>query len=294
MTKNRRRQGTFRDSLRELRSTLQAANKLVPCCVIVAMLLAAAVISVSLLSVQLMMGITLLIVLLVSIIVYTRTDNYGEAALALVAGLLTSFTVEWNAGTFTAFVVTWVALSLFSFLISSVKLAAEKEEIYLDAARSIDPGHPAEIRKQLEQIGQDKSIRMLGPIKRAEVIRLFAFRKLPVASMHYGLRAVEMLSTTTRVDHGIVAEFVVDVYKMFRSTPGPRYQNLLTRTYEVIRDSPVSPEEFIAAFKDSRCLALSGAVDPETFFRHLTMALGQGIAPEEVYEYLQALMSRIP
>jgi len=287
MAKNRRERGILRDSLGELKSTLQAANKLVPGCVVVAMLLTAAVISVSLLSIQLMMGIIILIVLLVSIVVYSRTDNYGEAALALVAGLLTAFTVSWNARTFTTFVVIWVALSLFSFLISSVKLAAEKEEIYADAARSIDPGRSGEVRKQLEQVGEDKFIRMLGPIKRAEVIRLFAFRKIPLASMQYGLRAVETLSTVTRVDHEIVAEFVVDVYKMFRSTPGPRYQNLLDRTYEIIRDTPVSPGEFIAAFKDSRHLALSGAIDPETFFRHLQKALDQGVAPEEVCEYLR-------
>lgn len=291
MTKNRER-GTLRDSLRALKSTIQAANKLVPGCVVVAMFLAAAVILVSLLSVQLMMGVIILIVLLVSIIVYSRTDNYGEAALALVAGLLTAFTVNWNAGTFAAFVVSWVTLSLFLFLISSVKLAAEKEEIYADAARSIDPSRFGEVRKQLEQIGEDKFIKMLGPIKRAEVIRLFAFRKLSIPSMQYGLRAVEMLSTITRVDHEIVGEFVVDVYKMFRSTPGPRYQNLLDRTYEIIRDSPVSPSEFITAFKDSRYLALSGAIGPETFFRHLTMALDQGIAPEEISEYLQERLGR--
>ena len=292
MTKNRQEQGILRDSVRELRNTIRAANNLVPGCVVVAMFLTATVISVSLVSTQLMMGIIILIVLLVSIIVYSRTDNYGEAALALVAGLLTAFTVDWDAGTFTAFVVTWVALSLFSFLISSVKLAAEKEEIYSDAARSIDPSGSKEVRKQLEQIGGDKFIRMLGPIKRAEVIRLFAFRKLQTTSMQYGLRAVEMLSTVTRVDHETVAEFVVDVYKMFGSTPGRRYQDLLNRIYEIIRDSPVSPSEFIAAFKDSRHLALSDSVDPETFFQYLTMALDRGVAPDKVYEYLQDQLNR--
>lgn len=287
MSKRTGGRGVLRDSVRELKSTIQAANKLVPGCVVVAIFLAVLVISVSLLSVQLMMGITILVVLLVSIVVYSRTNSYGEAALALVAGLLTAFTVDWTAGTFIAFAVAWVGLSLFSLLISSVRLAAEVEEIYSDAGRSISSGRPREVQKQLEEIGKDKFIKMLGPTKRAEVIRLFAFRKLSIPSMQYGLRAVEMLSTITRVDHETVAEFVIDVYKMFRSTPGPRYQHLLDQVYEIIRESPVSPGEFIAAFKDSRHLALSGDVDPETFFRHLTIALDQGVAPEEVYEHLR-------
>lgn len=287
MAKSSRERRILRDSVRELKATIQAANKLVPGCVVVGMCLTVALISVSLLSVQLMMAVIILVVLLVSIVVYSRTNNYGEAALALVAGLLTAFTVEWTAGTFVAFIVSWVGLSLFSLLISSVRLAAEVEEIYSDAARSIDPGRAREVQKQLEEIGKDKFIRMLGPARRAEVIRLFAFRKLSIPSMQYGLRAAEMLSTVTSVDHETVAEFVIDVYKIFRSTPGPRYQHLLDRICDIIRESPVSPKEFMAAFKDSRHLALSGHVDPETFFRHLTAALDQGVGPEEVYEHLR-------
>lgn len=287
MSKSKRDRGILRDSVRELRATLQAANQLVPGCVVVVMLLTGAVVAVSVLSVQLMMGVSILVVLLVSVFVYSRTDNYGEAALALVAGLLTAFTVEWTPGRFTAFVVSWIGLSLFSLLISSVKLAAEVEEIYSDAARTINPNQHREVRKQLEEIGKDRLIRMLGPTKRAEVIRLFAFRKLAIPSMQYGLRAVEMLSTVTSVNYMTVAEFVTDVYKMFRLAPGPRYQQLLDRVYEIIRESPVSPDEFIEAFKDSRHLALSGAINPEAFFRFLTEALEQGVAPGEVYEHLQ-------
>lgn len=154
MTRDRKERRILRDSVRELKSTIQALNKLVPCLVLVAAFLAAAVIAVSLLSVQLMMGVTILVVLLVSIVVYSQTNNYGEAALALVAGLLTAFTVDWTAGRFIAFVVSWVGLSLFSLLVSSVKLAAENEEIYSDAARSICPSRPSEVQKQLEEIGK--------------------------------------------------------------------------------------------------------------------------------------------
>ncbi len=287
MSRGDKERRILRDSIRELRSTLQAANQLVPCFVVVVVILAAVVIAVSLLSVQLMMGVTILVVLLVSIVVYTQTNNYGEAALALVAGLLTAFTVEWTMGRFVAFVVAWVGLSLFLFLISSVKLAAKTEEIYADAARSINPSQPTEVQKELTEIGKDRFVRMLGPIERAEVMRLFAFRKLSVPSMQYGLRAVEMLSTVTSVDHMTVADFVIDVYKIYEVTPGPSYEQLLDYIYNIIRETPVSPSEFMAAFKDSRHLALSGDVDPETFFQHLREALDQGVAPGEVYEHMR-------
>lgn len=280
------------DSIRELRSTAQAANKLVPGCVLVTILLAAGVVVVALLSVQLMMAVIILVVLFSSIGVYSQAKNYGEAALALVAGLLTAFTVEWTAGRFIVFIMAWISLSLAALLISSVRLAAAVQEIYFDAAQKIDPQKPGSVQVQLEEIGKDKFIRMLGPIERAEVIRLFAFRQLPIPSMQYALRAVEMLSTVTRVDHRSVADFVIDIYKMFKSTPGPRYQALLDKIYAIIRASPVSPSEFILAFRGSRHLALSGALDPDTYFTDLTAALEGGVPPEQVYEHLQARVGR--
>ncbi len=237
-----------------------------------------------------MMAISVLVVLIVSILVYWQTNNYGEAALALVAGLLTAFTVTWTPGIFAAFIVAWVSLSLFALLFSSVKLAAESERIYTDAAQSISTQQVGKTRKQLEEIGKDEFIKMLGPIRRAETIRLFAFRKLPMSSMRYGLRAVETLSTITRVDHETAAEFVIDVYKMFESTPGPRYQQLLNRILGIMGESPVSPREFIEAFRDSRLLALSGNIDPEKYFQYLTEALEIGVVPAETYEYLQEVL----
>lgn len=276
----------LRDSIKALISTLQGLSNLAPGCAIVAMILTSAIIIISLNFAPIMMGITMLIVLVVSIIVYSQTENYGEAALALVAGLLTVYTVEWDSAKFVTFISLWVGLSLFIFLISSVKLAAEQEEILSDAAISVKADN---VKKQIEKykkISNDKFIKMLGPIKRAEIIRLFAFRKVPEESMVFGLRAVEMLSTITRVDYLDTARFVIDVYKMNQSLPGPLYQNLLDDVYETIRGSTVSPDEFISAFRNSRHLVLSGRIEPKRYFHQLSLALDQGVAPNEIYEHL--------
>ena len=40
-----------------------------------------------------MMGVTVIVVLFLSIIIYIKLKNYGEAALSLIACLLTVFTV---------------------------------------------------------------------------------------------------------------------------------------------------------------------------------------------------------
>ncbi len=269
-----------------LRNTIQSANQLVPGCIFVSLLLSGAIAFVAFRFASVMMGTIVIVVLFSSLLIYSSSHNYGEAALALVAGLLTAFTVEWTPGQFAVFLFSWVILTAAVILISSVRLAADVEETYTDAALAIDADHSQQLMKELRSIEKKAKTEMLGPTERAEVIRLFAFRKLPIPSMQYGLQAVEMLSTITKVDHESVASFVVDIYKVFESEPGPLYKTLLDQVYENIREARVSPSEFIDAFRNSRSIALSREIDPEEYLAELRSALDRGIPPSEVYEFL--------
>ena len=42
------------------------------------------------------LAIVLIVLIIVSIFIYMKTNDYGQAALGLVAGLLAAFTVKWN------------------------------------------------------------------------------------------------------------------------------------------------------------------------------------------------------
>ena len=155
-----KRRGILRDSVKALRNTIVAANQLAPGCAFVGLLITAAVVYVSIQYLQLMMAVVVLLVLFASILIYYSTRNYGEATLALAAGLLTAFTVTWTPGSFAAFVFAWVGLSLIALLISSVGIAAEVDELYSDAAIALAPSRHDEIREQLKVIGKDRDIEM--------------------------------------------------------------------------------------------------------------------------------------
>lgn len=282
----------FKRSLNELINVLQSANTLVPCSVIVAFFLGGIGIVISLISVHFMIAVAIILVVVVAIIVFAQTNNYGEAALALVAGLLTAFTVDWTIGKFVAFTVAWLGFSLFALIISSIKLASQQEEIYLDAAQAIGSGNINEVAKQLKEIATDESIKVLGPIGKAKVLRLFAYRKMPIAAMRNGLKAAEVLSILTRVEHEKLAIFVADIHKMLSEQTGIRYRVFLNRLYEIIRESPASPAEFIHAFQDSRRLVLSNQINPDDYFQQLKEALEDGIPADEVYEYLRENIHR--
>src|SRR5438105_2763695 len=102
---------SFYEVWRAFIAAVQSLYKLVPCLVIVMALVIAGVTWLALFSSKLMLGIVLLVVLAVAIIVYVSTQRYGEAALALVAGLLTAYSVNWNGKRFIGFIAVWSGFS---------------------------------------------------------------------------------------------------------------------------------------------------------------------------------------
>ena len=193
---NQRIKQTFGEVWSSFVATVKAAYDLAPFLVIVLVGVVIAVTYIAVSSAKLMMGIVLLLVLGITIIVYATTDNFGEAALALVAGLLTAYSVTWTPSKFIAFIAVWSAFSFSVLLISSLKLASRSESLYRQAAiATCDRNFEVKaMEKLLQEIGKDRSIEGLGPIEKAETLLIFAYRKLPIESQSNALKAVSILS----------------------------------------------------------------------------------------------------
>lgn len=280
---------SFRQLLSSLRGTLQAGYKLVPSFIIIATLLSTGVVYVTLKSTKLMVGVVLLVVLAVAIIVYASTSKYGEAALALVAGLLTAYSVTWTPSRFIAFIAVWLTFSFFALIISSVRIAAQQEDIYRQASLALadNVAESPVIEAQLKQIGQHSTYATLGPIQRAEAIRLFVFRRIPLEFIGSALNAVETLSVITDIDHKTISAFVADIYKVFDSVLPDIHQGVTDHIYLILRRSAVPPIDFIRAFGYSRWVVLSRILGPLEYFEQLKEALESGVAPETVGDYFR-------
>ncbi|MEZ5125312.1 MAG: hypothetical protein R2826_03565 [Thermoleophilia bacterium] len=233
-----------------------------------------------------MVGVVLLVVFLVAIIMFATTGRFGEAALALVAGVLAAFSVDWTSGAFIAFMVTWSGFFFVVILIASIKLAARSESIYGQAAVAMsNHARTAEdAEEELRRIGADRSIEGLGPIERAEVLRLFAFRQLPADVMLDALKAVVMLTVITQIGHMKVAVLVADAVRVFAARSPDSLTKLTDSLYGSIKESAVPPADFIAGFESARYLILSGQVEPVEFLSRLTEALENGVEPQAVAE----------
>lgn len=279
---------SFNEAWISLINTVKSAYTLAPFVVIVFACVVLIVSYISISSSKLMMGVVLLLVLGITIVIYAATNNFGEAALALVAGLLTAYSVTWTPAKFIGFITVWSAFSICALLISSIKLASRSEEIYKQAAIAIcnRSSEVPVMEKELKKISKECPNEGLGPIERAETILIFAYKKLPIELQSNALKAVSILSIITQIPPKKISSFIADTYKVFNFSAPHEQKKLVDILYDNIKESPVPPDDFIDAFNNSRRLIVSGKIDPYKYLKLLKKALESGAASNEVCDFL--------
>jgi hypothetical protein len=278
---------TFNQAWKALCNSFSAAYSLAPAVVIIGLILSGILIYSSLYFVEIMIGTIILLIFLISIAVYVASNNYGEAALALVAGLLTAFTVQWTWNKYVAFIIPLLSFFFFILLSKSIRLAAKNEALYLQAAIYIDVSKSKEIERQLRKIANEIPTRTLGPIDKADAIRIMAFRKIPIESMKYMLGTVELISGITNQDAKSVTLFLIDLSKALNINHGPNFQKEIETIFNFYRDAPISHEEFIHAFKNSKRLLISNKIDSVNYLLFMKSGLLKGVSPEDISDFIQ-------
>jgi hypothetical protein len=277
----------FSETWQAFRNTLRAAYGLAPAVVIVGLILSLIIIVISLYFVEIMVGVIILLIVIISIMVYVASNNYGDAALALIAGLLAAFTVDWTWNRFVVFFFALIGFLSFILLTVSIKLAARNEDLYLRAAIYIDEIRPKEIEKQLRKLSEETRTKKLGPIEKADAIQIMAFRKIPIESMKYMLESVDIISGITNLDAKSATLFLFDISRAMNIIPGPDYKIQIDNIFNIYRDAPVSHEEFIQAFMNSRRLVISGKMPPYKYLILLKLGLTKGVSPTEMLDFIK-------
>ncbi len=266
---------------------LAAIDKLVPGLVLVSGILGFAVIYVCMHFTGLMIGMTALIVFVVSIVVYAKKGSFGDAALSLVAGMFAAFAVNWDPGKFMIFACLWLALALFVLVTATVKLAAQQQQIYTYAAIAAGSNPSGEVESELRTIAANCEVDTLGPVERANVIRLFAFRRVPREIMQASLQSVAMLVAITGVDHMTMASYVVDMTRILPEVPGRTENQVRDEMLNVLQAGGTAPQEFLDAFHQSRRLVLLEEMAPNSYLEALAAATSTGVPPSDMYEHLR-------
>lgn len=277
--------------LRSLWMVVKSSYGLAPAVVVVMILVAVIVVAATIWSTPLMMAVVLFVVLSIAIILFINTWNYGEAALALAAGLLTVYSVTWTPMKFIAFIAVWLAFSAIALLASSIKVAGQLETIYISAATAV-VGHSdysaiKSAERQLRLISDSYKGYLLGGKEKAQAIRVFAFRRLPLETFDSALGAVDILSTALQLDAVAIASLVCDITKAFEASEDLDLPASLESFIAALQNAAVPPSDFIIAFESSRHLLLGQRLGPSAYFAGLKKSLESGVAPSRVGEYLE-------
>ncbi len=285
---------TFSQLSKSLADVIAASYKLAPCLVIVLTAVVVGVTAIAVISSTAMVAVVLLLVFAATVVVYASTSQFGEATLALVAGILTAYGVDWTPNRFVGFVAVWTGFCFVALMIASIKVAASSESIYRQAAIAFSESEAErpEIEKGLRAIGDDRNIEGIGPIERAEVLRLFAYRKIPIEVMPSALRACAMLTVITQIDHKKIGAFIADVFTVFDFIERDLQGKIIDVVYQTMQRSAVPPADFISGFEHARHLVLSRTISPLDFILALKSSLESGIPPCECAKSIAGTLKR--
>lgn len=235
------------------------------------------------------LGMLTAVIFLSSIAVYFKSKNYGEAVLALSAGLFTVYTVTWTTSLFISFIVVWVMFTTVVFLTTSIRLSSAIQSIYMEATFAIEDPQLSdkECEKQLQAISGSLKDSIIGPVERAETIRVFAHRKIPLSDMQLGLKWVNILFSLTRISYLTLADFVAVVIKNAsilnqRITVDMIFEHI----YSGMRNASVTPQEYINAFQQTRHFLIRNK-NIVLYFDTLNTYFDSGISLDDVEAFFE-------
>lgn len=268
--------------LRGLANTVSALHHLAPGVVAIGILLLIAIGWACLYSKPLMISMVLAVVGISSLFVYFGTASYGQGALALVGGLLTAYSVQWNPPNFIAFLGLWGGFSFLAIIVESVKVAMKTEEIYRRAAVLLAPEDHIAMESALRKIGRHNPDGYLGPIERAETILHFSFRRVPFPTMPKLLDLVGKISTVTGLTPRETAKFIADLFKALENED-PMH---LLAIWDFFREVPVPPEEVVTGFHATKSILLSGRLSAAAYLERLRIGFQRGIPADRMEAFI--------
>jgi len=233
------------------------------------------------------------VILLSSIAIYLKSQNYGEAVLSLSAGLFTIYTVTWSKSIFVSFICIWIAFTLIVLLSSSIRISSKIETIYMEAAFALGTtsNNDKKCVKELQKISDDLKDSVLGPIEKAEIIRQFCFRKMQLDIMPIGLKWVNIFWSLTRIDYLTLSDFVCIVLKNASIlSSSTTVDNLFEFIYDGMKKSTATPSEYIDMFKKTRYLLIKNK-NAVLYFKALTDYFEAGLCEEEGLKFIYDQMN---
>ncbi|MCD4835065.1 MAG: hypothetical protein K8R31_14805 [Bacteroidales bacterium] len=193
-----------------------------------------------------------ILISIVSILIFAKTNNYAETLLSFMLGVLTIFTITWNDYTSRLFIGFYVSVNIVIFFITSIKLAAKSETELTAAASYMNLKNFKDTYKKLNKISKTSTgFNILGGIEKAETIKYLAYMKVPLEEIYESVKNIELIKVIYQIDLKSSCEFFKTLYFIKeRSNSLFDITNLLDLI--VAKSLPLTPEEFLTILNQTK------------------------------------------
>ncbi|MGZ2372056.1 hypothetical protein ACXR6G_19970 [Ancylomarina sp. YFZ004] len=188
----------------------------------------------------------------VSILIYSKNNNYAETLLSFMLGVLTIFTITWDSYTSKLFVGFYVSVNVIIFYLSTIKLSMKVETELTTAASYIDLKNHKHTYKQLSRISKrNTKYSMLGSLERAESIKFLAYMKVPINEIEESIQNIELIKVVYQLELKSSCDFFKTLYFIkCRSNSFFNITNLLDLI--VAKRLPLMPAEFLTILNQTK------------------------------------------
>ena len=177
-------------------------------------------------------------------------------------------------------------LTTFCLLTASVRIASSAESIYIQAANFAKQQDSHATKDSLEKLVKQAKVTILGPIARAECVRMLVYRNFPLEQVPAALESIERFSVITGLSHVDVASYLVILYPL-AGAANVEFSRLDDLFYAALRDSAATPEEFFEAVRVTRNFVLSRQMDLDEYLKELSELLGMGLGSDEIRQRME-------
>ena len=237
------------------------------------------------------------VVLLMALFLYGKTKSYGEASLALTAGLFAVFGINWNAASLFGVIGTWFFFSVLILFVSCIRAAMYVEDITLQAAIKFAQKHDKEVDKMLickflDEIRKSpERTNVISSELTCEVFKYAAFKNVKLEHVELILRFTSILHTISKAPVKDIALVGCDIISCVNPVPSEA-EFVIDTVYMSLQNTPASPLEYFTICSQAILISKRYNVVPLELIEQIPYYFLDGYS--NVHEFVKSIENPIP
>ena len=239
---------------------------------------------------ELIMLLIGIIILIISLCMYIKTNKISDTTLSFVLGILTMYSIEWEKADYKLFIGLYIMYIMLLFSCHSIKLGMKQENILKQAAYKIDPNIYNETYAKLKALSMTSTnYNILSIISRCEVMRYLAFRKVDVTEYKDSIRVIELIHCVCQMELMKCCEIYYSMF-MYCKNSYENYENIpkaVERMIDKVTIISISYEEFFDIFKETKYLLIKGELGFDSYLMLIEKLAIKGYGSKDIIDNLK-------